>query len=141
VWAWGSYSRERQIGLAMAAFWPMVEMQFAEIVTVAYDQIATVAAKKFFLAEGPTPVPMVVRMPYGSSLCDDSYMSAAAPPHSQCSDAWFCHLGGAKFVMRSSSGIERVRGRGMPVPPAMRAKAMPPSRAQLERTIRSFQLE
>ena len=113
----------------------MVEMQFAEFVTAAYDQIATVAAKKFFLAEGPTPVPMVVRMPYGSNLCGDSYMPAAGPPRSQSPEAWFCHLAGVKFVMRSSSAIEGVCARDMPVPPGMRAKGRPASRALLKRTV------
>ncbi len=91
------------IGLAMEGFRPVVEMQFADFVTVAFDQIATVAAKMFFLTEGRTRVPMVVRLPFGSSLLGDMYMSAAGPHHSQSPEAWFCHLAGVKVVMPSCS--------------------------------------
>jgi pyruvate/2-oxoglutarate/acetoin dehydrogenase E1 component len=90
------------IGMAMEGLRPVVEMQFADFVTVAFDQIATVAAKMFFLTEGRTPVPLVVRMPYGSSLYGNTYMSAAGPHHSQSPEAWFCHLAGVKVVMPSS---------------------------------------
>ncbi len=90
------------IGMAMEGLRPVVEIQFADFVTVAFDQIATVAAKMFFLTEGRTPVPVVVRMPYGSSLYGNTYMAAAGPHHSQSPEAWFCHLAGVKVVMPSS---------------------------------------
>jgi len=91
------------IGLAMEGFRPVVEMQFADFVTVAFDQIATVASKMFYLTQGRRRVPMVVRLPYGSSLLGDMYMSAAGPHHSQSPEAWFCHLAGVKVVMPCSS--------------------------------------
>ena len=53
------------IGMAMEGLRPVVEMQFADFVTVAFDQLATVAAKMHFMTQGAIHVPLVVRMPYG----------------------------------------------------------------------------
>lgn len=51
------------IGMAMEGLRPIVEMQFADFVTVAFDQLATVASKMHYLTQGKTAVPLVVRMP------------------------------------------------------------------------------
>jgi pyruvate dehydrogenase E1 component beta subunit len=91
------------IGLAMEGYRPVVEMQFADFVTVAFDQIATVAAKMYFLTEGATAVPMVIRMPYGSNLSGQGYMTGAGPHHSQSPESWFCHVAGLKVVMPATA--------------------------------------
>jgi len=90
------------IGLAMEGFRPVVEMQFADFVTVAFDQISTVAAKMYYLTGGTKRVPMVVRMPYGVNVGGEGYMTGAGPHHSQSTEAWFCHVAGLKVVMPSS---------------------------------------
>jgi pyruvate/2-oxoglutarate/acetoin dehydrogenase E1 component len=90
------------IGMAMEGLRPVVEMQFADFVTVAFDQLATVAAKMHYLTEGRVNVPLVVRMPYGSNISGQGYMTGAGPHHSQSLEAWFCHLAGMKVVMPSS---------------------------------------
>jgi pyruvate/2-oxoglutarate/acetoin dehydrogenase E1 component len=90
------------IGLAIEGFRPIVEIQFADFVTVAFDQIATVAAKIFYLTAGRLHVPLVVRLPYGANLAGQGYMTAAGPHHSQSLEAWFCHLAGVRVVMPST---------------------------------------
>lgn len=90
------------IGAAMEGLRPVVEMQFADFVTVAFDQIATVAAKMYYLTRGATTVPMVIRMPYGVNVSGEGYMTGAGPHHSQSNEAWFCHIAGLKVVMPST---------------------------------------
>jgi 2-oxoisovalerate dehydrogenase E1 component beta subunit len=68
---------------------PVVEMQFADFISCAFDQIVNMAAKHHYrLGE---PVPMVIRAPYGGRL-------HAGPFHSQCPEAWFIHSPGLKVV-------------------------------------------
>jgi pyruvate/2-oxoglutarate/acetoin dehydrogenase E1 component len=90
------------IGMAMEGLRPVVEMQFADFVTVAFDQLATVAAKMHYLTQGKVRVPLVVRMSYGSNISGKGYMTGAGPHHSQSLEAWFCHMAGMKVVMPSS---------------------------------------
>jgi len=87
------------IGLAMEGWRPVVEMQFSDFVTVAFDQLATVAAKMHYLTGGALAVPLVVRMPYGANIVGQGYMTGAGPHHSQSLEAWFCHMAGLKVVM------------------------------------------
>lgn len=90
------------IGMAMEGLRPVVEIQFADFVTVAFDQITTVAAKMHYLTRGETNVPLVVRLPYGVNVSGEGYMTGAGPHHSQSLEAWFCHVPGLKVVMPSS---------------------------------------
>ncbi|MEE9278942.1 MAG: alpha-ketoacid dehydrogenase subunit beta [Myxococcota bacterium] len=90
------------IGMAMEGLRPVVEMQFADFVTVAFDQLSTVAAKLHFMTRGATKVPLVVRMPYGVNISGEGYMTGAGPHHSQSPEAWFCHVAGLKVVMPST---------------------------------------
>lgn len=90
------------IGMAMEGLRPVVEMQFADFVTVAFDQLSTVAAKMHFMTQGAVSVPLVVRMPYGVNIAGEGYMTGAGPHHSQSPEAWFTHLAGLKVVMPSS---------------------------------------
>ncbi len=89
------------IGMAMEGLRPVVEIQFADFVTVAFDQLNTVAAKMHFLLSGLAKVPLVVRLPYGVNLAGEGYMSGHGPHHSQSPEAWFCHMAGMKVVMPS----------------------------------------
>jgi pyruvate/2-oxoglutarate/acetoin dehydrogenase E1 component len=90
------------IGMAMEGLRPIVEMQFADFVTVAFDQLTTVAAKMHYLTRGRLSVPLVVRMPFGANIGGKGYMTGAGPHHSQSLEAWFCHMAGMKVVMPSS---------------------------------------
>jgi pyruvate dehydrogenase E1 component beta subunit len=90
------------VGMAMEGLRPVVEIQFADFVTVAFDQIVTVAAKMHYLTRGATNVPLVVRLPYGVNVSGEGYMTGAGPHHSQSPEAWFCHCPGLKVVMPST---------------------------------------
>ncbi len=77
------------IGLAVAGMRPVAELQFADFISCAYDQLVTEAAKlhyRFGIA-----VPMVVRAPSGGDV-------GAGPYHSQYPEGTFAHIPGLKVV-------------------------------------------
>ncbi len=77
------------IGLAISGMRPIVELQFADFVSCAYDQLVSEAAKlhyRFGIA-----VPMVVRLPAGGDV-------GAGPFHSQNPEGIFAHVPGLKLV-------------------------------------------
>lgn len=81
------------IGAALMGMRPVVEMQFADFIACAFDQIVNMAAKHCYrIGE---PVPLVIRAPYGGGI-------HAGPFHSQCPEAWFFHVAGLKLVAPSS---------------------------------------
>ncbi|MGH7410286.1 MAG: alpha-ketoacid dehydrogenase subunit beta [Candidatus Methylomirabilis sp.] len=81
------------IGAALMGMRPVVEMQFADFIACAFDQIVNMAAKHHYrLGE---PVPLVIRAPYGGGI-------HAGPYHSQCPEAWFFHVAGLKLVAPST---------------------------------------
>ncbi|MGH7369346.1 MAG: alpha-ketoacid dehydrogenase subunit beta, partial [Candidatus Methylomirabilaceae bacterium] len=78
---------------ALMGMRPVVEMQFADFIACAFDQIVNMAAKHHYrLGE---PVPLVIRAPYGGGI-------RAGPFHSQCPEAWFFHVAGLKLVAPST---------------------------------------
>ncbi len=77
------------IGAALMGMRPVVEMQFADFISCAFDQIVNMAAKHHYRLR--EPVPLVIRAPYGGRL-------HAGPFHSQCPEAWFIHSPGLKVV-------------------------------------------
>jgi 2-oxoisovalerate dehydrogenase E1 component beta subunit len=81
------------IGAALMGMRPIVEMQFADFIACAFDQIVNMAAKHHYrIGE---PVPLVIRAPYGGGI-------GAGPYHSQCPEAWFFHVAGLKLVAPST---------------------------------------
>ncbi|MEZ4269899.1 MAG: thiamine pyrophosphate-dependent enzyme [Myxococcota bacterium] len=77
------------IGLAFAGYKPVVEMQFADFVTCAFNQIANNAAKTHY--RWGAPINLTIRLPYGGGM-------GAGPFHSQCPEAWFFHVPGLILV-------------------------------------------
>ncbi len=77
------------IGAALLGYPTVVEMQFADFVTCAFNQIVNVAAKLFYRWEVPCPI--VVRLPAGGGV-------GAGPFHSQNPEGWFTHVAGLKVV-------------------------------------------
>lgn len=77
------------IGLAIAGLRPIVELQFADFISCAYDQLVTQAAKLHYRF-GIT-VPLVVRAPSGGGL-------GGGPFHSQSPEGIFAHVPGLKLV-------------------------------------------
>jgi len=77
------------IGAALVGMRPVAEMQFSDFVSVAWDQLVTVAAKQHYRAG--SPVPMVVRLPSGGGF-------SGGPFHSQNPESSFAHVPGLKVV-------------------------------------------
>ena len=76
-------------GAAIMGMRPVAEMQFADFVSCAWDQLVTVAAKQRYRAG--TPVPIVVRLPSGGGF-------SGGPFHSQNPESSFAHIPGLKCV-------------------------------------------
>ena len=76
-------------GAALLGYRPVVEMQFADFVSNAFNQLVNVAAKLHY--RFARPCPLVVRLPSGGGV-------GAGPFHSQNPEGWFAHAGGLKVV-------------------------------------------
>jgi 2-oxoisovalerate dehydrogenase E1 component beta subunit len=76
-------------GLALMGLRPVVEMQFADFISSAFDSIVQFAATAHYRDLGP--VPWVIRAPSDGGL-------RSGPFHSQNPEAWFVHTPGLKVV-------------------------------------------
>jgi 2-oxoisovalerate dehydrogenase E1 component len=81
------------LGLSIEGFKSMIEMQFADFVTVGFNQIVNNLAKSHYRWGQNADV--VIRMPAGGNV-------GAGPFHSQSNEAWFAHTPGLKVVYPSS---------------------------------------
>lgn len=80
-------------GLSIKGMKAMVEMQFADFVSVGFNQIVNNLAKSYYRWGQCADV--VVRMPTGAGV-------GAGPFHSQSNEAWFFHVPGLKLVYPST---------------------------------------
>lgn len=78
------------LGLAIAGFKPVVEMQYADFISCAFNQIVNNLATTHY--RWGQPVNVTIRAPFGGGL-------GAGPFHSQSKEAWFCHVPGLKIVV------------------------------------------
>ena len=83
------------IGMAACGLRPVVEMQFADYVYPAYDQIVSEAARLRYRSAGDFTCPLVVRMPTGGGIF-------GGQTHSQSPEALFTHVAGLKTVVPSN---------------------------------------
>ena len=83
------------VGAAATGMRPIAEMMFSDFITIAMDQIVNQAAKMHYMFGGQVKVPLVMRLASGSG-------TGAAAQHSQCLEAWFCHVPGLKVVVPST---------------------------------------
>jgi 2-oxoisovalerate dehydrogenase E1 component beta subunit len=83
------------IGMAAYGLRPCVEIQFADYVYPAYDQIVSEAARIRYRSNGDFTVPMTVRMPTGGGIF-------GGQTHSQSPEAVFAHVCGIKTVIPSN---------------------------------------
>lgn len=81
------------LGLSIKGYKAMVEMQFADFVSVGFNQIVNNLAKIHYRWGQNADV--LIRMPTGAG-------SAAGPFHSQSNEAWFFHTPGLKIVYPSN---------------------------------------
>ncbi len=83
------------IGMAAYGLRPCVEIQFADYVYPAYDQIVSEAARIRYRSNGQFTAPMVIRMPTGGGIF-------GGQTHSQSPEALFTHVSGLKTVVPSN---------------------------------------
>lgn len=83
------------IGAALYGKRPICEIQFADFIYPAFNQIVSEAAKMFYRSNGEWSVPMVIRAPYGGGIGGGLY-------HSQSIEAFFTHVPGLKVVIPSN---------------------------------------
>lgn len=81
------------LGLSLKGQKSMMEMQFADFSTCAFNQIVNNAAKLHY--RWGQNVDMVIRMPTGGGV-------GAGPFHSQSNEAWYFHTPGLKIVYPSN---------------------------------------
>lgn len=81
------------LGLSIKGYKAMMEMQFADFVTVGFNQIINNLAKIHYRWGQNADV--VIRMPTGGGV-------GAGPFHSQSNEAWFVHTPGLKVVYPST---------------------------------------
>jgi 2-oxoisovalerate dehydrogenase E1 component len=81
------------LGLSLEGYKSMMEMQFADFVTVGFNQIINNLAKIHYRWGQNADV--VIRMPTGAGV-------GAGPFHSQSNEAWFTHTPGLKVVYPST---------------------------------------
>lgn len=80
------------IGAAINGLRPVPEIQFADFIFPAVNQIIQEAARIRYRSNGAFGVPMVIRAPYGGGIHGALY-------HSQSIEAFFAHVPGLKVVM------------------------------------------
>jgi 2-oxoisovalerate dehydrogenase E1 component beta subunit len=83
------------IGAAMAGMRPIAEIQFADFIYPAYNQIVGEAAKIRYRSAGGNTCPLVIRTPYGGGV-------RGALSHSVSIEALFYHVPGLKICVPST---------------------------------------
>jgi 2-oxoisovalerate dehydrogenase E1 component beta subunit len=83
------------IGMALYGLKPVPEIQFADFIYPAYDQIVNELAKFRYRSGGQYTAPVVIRTPYGGGIRGGHY-------HSQSPEAYFAHTAGLKVVIPSN---------------------------------------
>ena len=82
------------IGMAMEGLRPIAEIQFADFIYPAFNQIVGEAAKTRYRSNGDYTCPLVIRTPYGGGI-------RGALSHSVSIEALFYHVPGLKIVAPS----------------------------------------
>jgi 2-oxoisovalerate dehydrogenase E1 component beta subunit len=83
------------VGMALYGLRPVPEIQFADFIFPAFDQIVNELAKLRYRSGGQYPCPLVIRTPYGGGIRGGHY-------HSQSPEALFIHTAGLKVVTPSN---------------------------------------
>jgi 2-oxoisovalerate dehydrogenase E1 component beta subunit len=83
------------IGMALYGLVPVPEIQFADFIWPAYDQIVNELAKMRYRSGGDHTAKMVIRAPVGGGIRGGHY-------HSQHPESQFIHVAGLKVVCPSS---------------------------------------
>ena len=80
------------IGMALHGLVPVAEIEFADFIHPAFDQLVSEAARMRYRTNGDFELPMVVRCPWGGGIHGALY-------HSQSIEAFYGHVPGLKVVV------------------------------------------
>jgi 2-oxoisovalerate dehydrogenase E1 component beta subunit len=83
------------IGSALNGLIPVAEIQFADFIHPAFDQIVSEAARVRYRSNGAWACPIVIRAPFGGGVHGGLY-------HSQSVEAFYAHVPGLKVVIPST---------------------------------------
>jgi pyruvate dehydrogenase E1 component beta subunit len=83
------------VGMALYGLRPVPEIQFADFIFPAFDQIVNEVAKYRYRSGGQYACPMVIRTPYGGGIRGGHY-------HSQSPETHFVHTAGLKVLVPSN---------------------------------------
>jgi 2-oxoisovalerate dehydrogenase E1 component len=83
------------VGMAAAGKRPIAEIEFADFIHPAFDQIVSEVSKIHYRTKGAWHCPMVIRAPYGGGIHGALY-------HSQSIEAFYTHVPGLKVVIPST---------------------------------------
>lgn len=79
------------IGASLNGIRPIAEIQFADFIHPAFDQIVSEAARLHYRSNGTWSCPITIRSPYGAGV-------HGGPYHSQSVEAFYAHVPGLKVV-------------------------------------------
>jgi 2-oxoisovalerate dehydrogenase E1 component beta subunit len=92
------------VGMALHGLIPVAEIEFADFIHPAFDQIVSEVARMRYRTNGDFGLPMVIRTPWGGGVHGALY-------HSQSIEAFFGHVPGLKVVApatpRDAAGMLR----------------------------------
>ena len=83
------------IGAALYGMRPICEIQFADFIYPAFNQIVNEAARMCYRSNGEWTVPLTIRAPYGGGIGGGLY-------HSQSIEGFFARIPGLKVVVPST---------------------------------------
>jgi 2-oxoisovalerate dehydrogenase E1 component beta subunit len=83
------------IGMSLHGLLPVAEIQFADFIHPAFDQIVSEAARMRYRSNGDFGCPLVIRAPWGGGVHGALY-------HSQSIEAFYGHVPGLKVVVPST---------------------------------------
>jgi len=79
------------IGMSLHGLLPVAEIEFADFIHPAFDQIVSEASRMRYRTNGDFGLPMVIRVPWGGGIHGALY-------HSQSIEAFYGHIPGIKVV-------------------------------------------
>jgi 2-oxoisovalerate dehydrogenase E1 component beta subunit len=83
------------VGMALHGLIPVAEIEFADFIHPAFDQMVSEVSKMRYRTNGDFGLPMVIRAPYGGGVHGALY-------HSQSIEALYGHIPGIKVVVPST---------------------------------------
>ena len=83
------------VGMALNGLRPVAEIEFADFIHPAFDQILSEVARMRYRSNGDFGLPLVIRAPWGGGVHGGLY-------HSQSIEAFYAHIPGIKVVIPST---------------------------------------